>query len=107
MTCCVWSTCGTQFGESAGKPERCPVCEDERQYVSRGGQQWTTLAALRDTHRNRIAPEAEGLLRNRTEPGFAKCPRARAVPSLAGNLPWERHPLGDREPEGPGKSAAQ
>src|SRR3546814_11319881 len=54
MTCFVCSTCGTQFGESAGEPERCPVCEDERQYVGRGGPQWTTLEALRDTPRNRV-----------------------------------------------------
>ena len=47
-------TCGTQFPETKTPPQRCPICEDERQYVGHGGQRWTTLEALRDEHRNRI-----------------------------------------------------
>src|SRR3546814_13635058 len=90
MTCFVCSTCGTQFGESAGEPERCPVCEAERQYVGRGGQQWTTLDALRDTHRNRVEPEAAGLLGTGTDPGFALGQRAFLVRSAGGHLLWDR-----------------
>src|SRR3546814_3893673 len=41
MACFTCVTCGTQFADSAREPDRCPVCEDERQYVGRGGQQWT------------------------------------------------------------------
>ena len=32
---------------SDAPPERCPICEDERQYVGLGGQRWTTLGELR------------------------------------------------------------
>src|SRR3546814_13493430 len=89
MTCFVCSTCGTQFGESAGEPERCPVCEDERQYVGRGGQQWTTLEALRDTHRNSVETEAEGLFGIGPEPGFASGQRSLLVRSPGRNLLWD------------------
>ena len=81
--------CGTQFAESEREPERCPVCEDERQYVGRDGQQWTTLDALRRSHRNRIEPEAEGLLGIGTEPAFAINERALLVRSPGGNLLWD------------------
>src|SRR3546814_13670431 len=57
--------------------------------VGRGGQQWTTLEALRDTHRNRVEPEAEGLLGIGTEPGFAIGQRALLVRSPGGNLLWD------------------
>src|SRR4051794_37356027 len=54
-------TCGTQFPESPKPPERCAICEDERQYVGPDGQQWTTLGRLRTTHKNTIKKEEEGL----------------------------------------------
>ena len=38
--------CGTQFDATATPPPRCTICEDERQFVHYGGQQWTTLARL-------------------------------------------------------------
>ena len=33
----ICQTCGTQFSESAAPPARCPICEDERQYIGWGG----------------------------------------------------------------------
>lgn len=89
MTCFICVTCGTQFADGAREPERCPVCEDERQYVGRGGQRWTTLEALRATHRNRIEAEADGLLGIGTEPAFAINERALLVHSPGGNLLWD------------------
>ena len=82
-------TCGTQFAETAGEPGHCPVCDDERQYVGHGGQQWTTLDRLRRTHRNRIEPEADGLLGIGTEPAFAINERALLVRAPGGNLLWD------------------
>ncbi|MBI2976385.1 MAG: MBL fold metallo-hydrolase, partial [Chloroflexi bacterium] len=26
-------TCGAQFAETPAPPDRCPICDDERQYV--------------------------------------------------------------------------
>ena len=40
-------TCGTQFAATDRPPAACPICEDERQYVGWGGQQWTTLDGAR------------------------------------------------------------
>lgn len=97
MTYFVCITCGTQFAESEREPGHCPICEDERQYVGRGGQQWTTLDELRRTHRNRIAPEAEGVLGIATEPGFAINERALLVRSPGGNLLWDCIALVDDE----------
>ncbi len=34
----VCIACGTQFSETDSPPERCPICEDERQYVNWKGQ---------------------------------------------------------------------
>lgn len=43
----VWvcATCGVEYPPGP-EPDRCPICEDERQYVPAGGQRWTTLAQL-------------------------------------------------------------
>jgi hypothetical protein len=82
-------TCGTQFPESAAAPARCPICEDERQYVGTGGQQWTTLEELRRQHANQIKPEEPGLVSLRTEPAFAIGQRAFLVQTPRGNLLWD------------------
>jgi hypothetical protein len=47
-------TCGTQFSESSEPPAHCPICEDERQYVNPDGQKWTTLEAIKSSHKHII-----------------------------------------------------
>ena len=81
--------CGTQFGESAQPPARCPICEDERQYVRREGQAWTTLAKLRADHRNKFQDEAAQLLGIGTEPEFAIGQRALLLQTRGGNILWD------------------
>jgi glyoxylase-like metal-dependent hydrolase (beta-lactamase superfamily II) len=88
MTHFVCVACGTQFAASSTPPPRCPVCEDERQYVPESGQAWTTLEALRADHANRIAEEEE-LVGIGTKPGFAIGQRALLVPCGARNLLWD------------------
>ena len=83
----VCETCGTQFAESGQPPARCPICEDERQYVGWSGQRWTTLDELRRTHRNEIRDDF-GLVGIGTEPSFAIGQRALIVPCPAGNVLW-------------------
>jgi glyoxylase-like metal-dependent hydrolase (beta-lactamase superfamily II) len=84
----VCATCGTQFPASEAPPERCPICEDERQYVPESGQRWTTLAELRTEHGNRIAAEGE-LTGIGTEPRFAIGQRALLVPWGERQLLWD------------------
>src|SRR5438067_1695956 len=52
MTSFICVTCAVQQASTDAPPERCPICEDERQYVRQGGQAWTTLDELaRKGHR--------------------------------------------------------
>jgi hypothetical protein len=79
-------TCGVQYAERA--PARCPICEDPRQYVPETGQEWTTLEALREDHRNEIRAEG-ALVGIGTEPRFAIGQRALLVPHGERNVLWD------------------
>jgi DNA-directed RNA polymerase subunit RPC12/RpoP len=81
--------CGAQFAESAQPPSRCPICEDERQFVRHAGQGWTTLEQLAANHHNRFEEEAPHLLGIGTEPEFAIGQRALLLRSPEGNLLWD------------------
>lgn len=83
--------CGTQFPPSATQPAHCPICEDDRQYVGHGGQQWTTLDDLRRTHANRFEPVANepGVTRIVTEPKFAIGQSAYLIETPQGNILWD------------------
>lgn len=70
-------------------PDRCPICEDERQWVPDGGHRWVTLEELRDGHRNVLTELEPGLTAIRTEPKFAIGQRAILVQTPAGNLLWD------------------
>lgn len=89
--------CGTQFQERRDPPPRCPVCEDERQYVRWEGQAWTTLDELRSDHENRFEPEGDGLIGIGTEPSFAIGQRALLVQGRGGNVLWDCVSLVDDE----------
>ncbi len=82
-------TCGTQFAQTSQEPERCPICEDERQYVGKGGQQWTTLSELQQDHHNRLELIENNLYGIGTEPKFAIGQRALLIQSDAGNVLWD------------------
>lgn len=82
-------TCGSQFAQSDLPPARCAICDDERQYVPSSGQRWTTLDALRATHRGavkRLEPDLYGV---GVEPRFAIGQRALLVRTPAGNVLWD------------------
>jgi len=82
VTAYVCVTCGMQHAPSEEPPARCAVCEDERQYVRRGGQEWTTIQELgRSGHRN---------LREELEPGLTGIHTDPASPSDSGRSWCER-----------------
>ena len=89
--------CGTQFDDAAEPPSRCPICEDERQFVRHTGQEWTTLNRLAADHHNRFGEEAPQLLGVGTEPEFAIGQRALLLQSPGGNLLWDCISLLDDE----------
>jgi glyoxylase-like metal-dependent hydrolase (beta-lactamase superfamily II) len=82
-------TCGTQYPASAAAPAHCSICEDDRQYINRDGQQWTTLATMRSTHSNVFADVDPGITAIRSEPSFAIGQQANLIRTSAGNLLWE------------------
>lgn len=97
MTNYICATCGTQFARTPEPPPRCPICEDERQYVGSGGQQWTTLLELQKEHHNRIEKQEENLYGIGTEPKFAIGQRALLIQSTSGNVLWDCISLVDDE----------
>jgi hypothetical protein len=82
-------TCGAQYPPSAEPPAECAICLDERQYVGWDGQEWTTLAELRETHRADIRAEEPGLTGIGSEPDFAIGQRALLVETPEGNVLWD------------------
>jgi glyoxylase-like metal-dependent hydrolase (beta-lactamase superfamily II) len=82
-------TCGTQFAPTQAPPPRCPVCEDERQYVPAQGQQWTTLEQMRQEHKNAVRAQELGLSGIGTEPRFAIGQRALLLRAPGGNVLWD------------------
>src|SRR5688572_5157997 len=96
MPCFICETCGTQFAESAAPPPRCPICEDERQYVGWDGQRWTTHDELARSFGLRIEEDA-GLLGIGVAGDFAIPQRALLLPTGADHLMWECVSLVTRE----------
>jgi hypothetical protein len=71
MDAFICITCGTQFAPLQKPPKLCPICSEERQFVSATGQAWTTLSKLSKSHMLSIRDEA-GIL------GLGISPNARA-----------------------------
>jgi hypothetical protein len=86
----ICETCGVQYPDTDEPPETCAICVDERQYVGRQGQRWTTLPELRAERRAEIRDEA-GLLGIGCEPAFAMGQRALLVEDVL----WGCTPLLD------------
>ena len=72
----ICTACGTQYPESDAPPAQCRICEEERQYVPPGGQTWTTLAALPQSHVMALREYEPGIFGIGTQPAFAIGQRA-------------------------------
>ena len=95
----ICETCGSQHAPSAGPPDRCAICDDERQCVGHEGQRWTTLTQLRRDHRADIRTEEPGLTGIGTDPSFAIGQRALLLATPGGNVLWDCIALLDDEIE--------
>ncbi|ALG13386.1 MBL fold metallo-hydrolase [Kibdelosporangium phytohabitans] len=83
----ICRACGLQY--AAPRPD-CPVCEDERQYVARQGQSWTTLAELWESGRTaKYVAEGPDVLGVGCDPGFAIGQRALLIQRPGGNVLWD------------------
>ena len=79
-------TCGTSYDTA---PARCTICEDERQYVPVGGQQWVDFDAVTRSHSNKWQQLEPGLLSLKTVPKFAINQRALLLTTPHGNVLWD------------------
>ena len=87
--CCA---CGTSYPDAPTPPSRCPICEDERQFVPRGGQVWTTPEQLAGGHVNAWRRLETDLFEIHTHPGFGIGQRALLLLLLrtsGGNILWD------------------
>jgi len=94
----ICRTCGVQHAESDGPPQSCVICDDERQYIPPQGQQWTTLAQLREEgHRVEVRNLETGLTGIGAEPKVGIGQRGLLVQAEAGNFLWDCFGFIDQE----------
>jgi glyoxylase-like metal-dependent hydrolase (beta-lactamase superfamily II) len=91
----ICTTCGTQYAESGQPPAVCTICQDDRQYVKKTGQQWTTLEKLRLTNRNSLKAKEPGLIGIGIDPHFAIGQRALFLRTPQTKILWDCLPLLD------------
>jgi len=85
----ICRTCGTSYPEAPTPPERCPICDEERQYVPRTGQAWTTPDALAASHANAWSQLEPELFELQTYPKFGIGQRALLLRTPGGNILWD------------------
>lgn len=85
----ICTECGTSYAEAASPPACCPICEDERQYVPRTGQAWTTPDELGATRTNAWRRLEAELFEIHTHPHFAIGQRALLIRTPHGNFLWD------------------
>jgi glyoxylase-like metal-dependent hydrolase (beta-lactamase superfamily II) len=89
VTVWICATCGVEHADADKPPERCDICEDDRQYVPTSGQGWTThdeLGADRKATLTELEPDLYAL---RVEPRVGIGQRGLVVRTEGGNLLWE------------------
>jgi glyoxylase-like metal-dependent hydrolase (beta-lactamase superfamily II) len=89
MTPFICITCGTQYEPSDEPPARCPICEDDRQYVNASGQSWTTLGKIRQQHKNIFEKITGNMYAIFSSPAFSIGQRAHLLISPSGNILWD------------------
>ena len=90
MPAWICATCGNHYPESDDPPAACVICADERQWVPRSGQRWTTHEELVAGDRHTEIWEVEpGLLGIGVTPSVGIGQRALLVQTGQGNLLWD------------------
>jgi hypothetical protein len=90
VTAWICATCGNWQADAPEPPDVCAICADERQWVPKDGQRWTTLPELVDRgHRSEIREVEPGLVGIGATPSFAIGQRSLLVQTPAGNVLWD------------------
>ena len=97
MASFICMSCGVQYPPSSNPPQRCPICEDPREFVNPAGQQWISLDLLRKTHKNVFHQEGSDLWGIGTEPKFAIGQRALLLQRPQGNVLFDCVSLIDKD----------
>jgi DNA-directed RNA polymerase subunit RPC12/RpoP len=86
----ICKNCGAQYDPSLTAPAECKICSDERQYVPKIGQQWTTLdELLQGEYRNTIKKEEPNLYSIKTVPQVGIGQNAYLITTEFGNYLWD------------------
>ncbi|KAG0204285.1 hypothetical protein BGX28_003745 [Mortierella sp. GBA30] len=92
----VCVTCGTNAPAtiSGGPLATCIICDEPRQYVRRGGQEWTTLNELKASgkYSNVFTPteaDPENMISISTQPRYAIGQRGILIRTPKGNILWD------------------
>jgi glyoxylase-like metal-dependent hydrolase (beta-lactamase superfamily II) len=84
------ATCAVEYPPGDAPPARCPICEDERQYVPDSGQAWTTLDELSASGTRLEVTEVEpGLFGIAATPRVGIGQQAMLLTSAEGSLLWD------------------
>lgn len=84
------ATCAVEIEGAPADVAICPICADERQYLPRGGQRWTSLPELvAEGHTVDIAEVEPGLLGLRADPSVGIGQRSLLATTEHGNLLWD------------------
>lgn len=77
----ICDTCAVQVATpvSESPPEKCKVCEDDRQYRNMQGQNWTTPSEIAKKHKSIIKEEEPGVLGLGVDPPIGNGNRALLV----------------------------
>jgi glyoxylase-like metal-dependent hydrolase (beta-lactamase superfamily II) len=81
--------CGTSYETIGCHPERCEICEDERQYVPVEGQKWIEPNTLVASHTNKWKQHSPNIYSIQTVPEFAINQRAFILTTPQGNILWD------------------
>ena len=90
MPAWICANCGNHYPDTSNPPASCKICSDERQWVPKSGQRWTThqdLAA--DGSHCQVWEEEPGLLGIGVTPTVGIGQRALLVRTDQGNLLWD------------------
>src|ERR1700759_844407 len=86
----VCPACGANFPPADSAPPRCPLCEDERQWVPPNGQRWTTMSGLaQDGYRTEVRDVEPGLLGIGVDRSIGVGQRGLLVRTAEGNVLWD------------------
>jgi glyoxylase-like metal-dependent hydrolase (beta-lactamase superfamily II) len=88
-TAYICKTCGIEYEPSSVPPLKCPVCEDDRQYLPETGQAWTTMEEVNAQRKNIIEKISDNLYAIYSDPNFAIGQRSHLIISPSGNILWD------------------